>query len=109
MSILVVVVLPPTKVVMVGSPVFVGVFLGILLRLANLAEMPVVVSAKSLRCCSVGYHVLGKNCYHCPLLCMTSITLYARTNARSTSDEDVSSHKVSTVFQIFSNDASALL
>ena len=108
MSILVVVVLPPTKVVMVGSPVFVGVFLGILLRLANLAEMPVVVLVKSLRTLQCGVPCARKELLPFSDM-MTSITLYARTKARATSEEDVSCQTVSTVFQIFSNDASVLL
>jgi hypothetical protein len=40
---------------------------------------------------------------------MTSITLYARTEARATSDDEVSFHTVSTVFHVFSIEASVLL
>ena len=77
-------------------------------RLANLAEIPVVVSAKSLRTLQCGVPCARKELLPFSAI-MTSITLYARTNARATSDEDVSCHTVSTVFQIFSNDASVLL
>ncbi len=77
-------------------------------RLANLAEMPVVVSAKSLRTLQCGVPCARKELLPFPAI-MTSITLYARTNARATSDEDVSCHTVSTVFQIFCNEASVLL
>ena len=77
-------------------------------RLANLAEMPVVVSAKSLRTMQCGVPCARKELLPFSAI-MTSITLYARTNARATSDEDISCHTVSTVFQIFSNDASVLL
>jgi hypothetical protein len=76
-------------------------------RLANLAEIPVVlvVLAKSLRTLQCGVPCATKELLPFPTI-MTSITLYARTNARATSDEDVSCQTVSTVFQIFSNDAS---
>jgi hypothetical protein len=77
-------------------------------RLANFGEMPLVVSLKSLRTLQCGVPCARKELLPFSAI-MTSITLYARTNARATSDEDVSCRTVSTVFHMFSNDASVLL
>ena len=76
-------------------------------RLANLGEMPLGV-AKSLRTLQCGVPCARKELLPFSSI-MTSITLYARTKARATSDEEVSCQTVSTVFQIFSIEASVLL
>ncbi len=77
-------------------------------RLANLGEMPLGVSAKSLLTLQSGVPCARKELLPFSSM-MTSITLYARTKARATCDEEVSCQTVLTVFQIFSIEASVLL